>query len=151
MKKIVINACYGGFSLSPEACLWLYEKGYRGEENNKFAYPINERYKSEKDEDEFFGKKKAITKWREYLAKGKAAKRESIFLTVFSPCEQFVLGVREIPRDNALLIECVETLGKDADGACAQLKIVSIPDDIQWEIDEYDGYESVDEVHRTWG
>jgi len=58
--------------------------------------------------------------------------------------------LRDIPRDDSLLIQVVEELGVDANGGCASLKIVEIPDDIDWEIDEYDGNESIDEKHRTW-
>ena len=32
----------------------------------------------------------------------------------------------------------------------AELKIVEVPDDVVWEIDEYDGLESISEVHRRW-
>ena len=35
-------------------------------------------------------------------------------------------------------------------GSHAQLKIVEIPNNIKWEIAEYDGHEWVSEVHRTW-
>lgn len=37
-----------------------------------------------------------------------------------------------------------------ADGKCAELKIIEIPDDIEWEIEEYDGWEHVAEKHRVW-
>ena len=57
---------------------------------------------------------------------------------------------REIPRDDPALIKTVETLGKKADGNFARLKIVDIPDDVEWQIDEYDGLEWVAEQHRTW-
>jgi len=30
------------------------------------------------------------------------------------------------------------------------LKIVDIPDGVEWEIEEYDGMEWVAEKHRTW-
>ena len=29
-------------------------------------------------------------------------------------------------------------------------KIIEIPDDIEWEIDNYDGIESIHEKHRSW-
>ena len=32
----------------------------------------------------------------------------------------------------------------------AQLKIVEIPDDVKWIVEEYDGIELIAEVHRTW-
>lgn len=53
-------------------------------------------------------------------------------------------------RTDTKLIECIETLGKDASGKFAKLGIVEIPDDIDWEIEEYDGAECVSEKHRTW-
>ena len=53
-------------------------------------------------------------------------------------------------RTNPKLIEVVEKLGKKANGQCANLEVVEIPDGIDWEIDEYDGYEHVEEKHRRW-
>ena len=53
-------------------------------------------------------------------------------------------------RTDPKLIECVETLGHKADGYFAKLKVVEIPDDVEWEINDYDGIESVHEVHRVW-
>ena len=53
-------------------------------------------------------------------------------------------------RADHKLVECVETLGDIANGSCAKLKVVEIPDDVEWEIEEYDGIEWVAEVHRTW-
>jgi len=35
-------------------------------------------------------------------------------------------------------------------GWAAELKIVEVPDDVDWYIDEYDGKEWVAERHRTW-
>ena len=48
------------------------------------------------------------------------------------------------------LIEVIESLGNKADGFCANLKVVEIPDGIDWEIDEYDGLEKINEAHRSW-
>lgn len=56
----------------------------------------------------------------------------------------------DIPRDNVHLIQVVEELGNEASGSCANLKIVNIPDNIEWEISEYDGSEHIAEKHRTW-
>jgi len=58
---------------------------------------------------------------------------------------------RDIPRDDAALIQVVEELGDGANGSFAKLKIVEIPDDVLWQIEEYDGKEWVAEQHRTWG
>lgn len=57
----------------------------------------------------------------------------------------------EIPRNNPGLVAAVETLGsKEAGGMYAALKIVEIPDDVDWYIEEYDGKEWIAERHRTW-
>ena len=53
-------------------------------------------------------------------------------------------------RSNPALVKCVEALGKDASGELSSLKVVEIPDDVEWEINEYDGLESVVEKHRVW-
>lgn len=55
-----------------------------------------------------------------------------------------------ICRSDPVLIEVVERLDNLASGGYAQLKIVEIPDNVEWEIEEYDGIEWVAEVHRTW-
>ena len=53
-------------------------------------------------------------------------------------------------RTNPDLIKCVETLGDRANGSFANLKVVEIPDGVDWEITDYDGLEKVEEVHRIW-
>lgn len=88
--KVVINRCFGGFSLSEKA----YE--FLGLEWDGYGYKYN--------------------------------------------------GNRTDPK----LVECVETLGVEADGIFAELKVVEIPEDVEWEIDYYDGLESIHEVHRVW-
>ena len=56
----------------------------------------------------------------------------------------------EEDRTNTELVRVVEKLGDCASGELAQLKVVEIPDDIEWEIGEYDGAEHIAEKHRTW-
>lgn len=56
----------------------------------------------------------------------------------------------EMQRDDPVLIKIVEDLGAEANGSYAKLKVVEIPDDVDWAIDEYDGKERVAEKHRTW-
>ena len=53
-------------------------------------------------------------------------------------------------RSNKLLIQVIEELGKEADGSFAKLKIVEVPDDVKWRIQEYDGIEWIAERYRTW-
>jgi len=57
-----------------------------------------------------------------------------------------------IPRDDPILIKVIETIGlQDSSGQFAELKIVEIPYDVNWELGEYDGIEWIAEAHRTWG
>ena len=56
----------------------------------------------------------------------------------------------EIKRNDPILVEIVEQLGEAADGNYAELKVVEIPDDVEWGIEEYDGDEYIAEKHRTW-
>jgi hypothetical protein len=57
---------------------------------------------------------------------------------------------RDIPRNDKDLVEIVESLGNLANGFCASLRIVEIPDGVEWHISEYDGIEHIAENHRTW-
>jgi hypothetical protein len=56
----------------------------------------------------------------------------------------------EFERDDPALVQAVEELKEKANGPHADLKVVSIPDDVQWYVHEYDGAESIHEEHRIW-
>ncbi len=55
-----------------------------------------------------------------------------------------------IPRDDEHLIAVVELMGRAANTRFSELKIVEIPDDVNWYVEEYDGREWVAERHQTW-
>lgn len=56
-----------------------------------------------------------------------------------------------IYRGNPLLLEYIDQFGGEAaSGLYAKLKVVEIPDDVEWVIEEHAGYEHIAEVHRTW-
>jgi hypothetical protein len=57
---------------------------------------------------------------------------------------------RTVNRDDPALVSVVNELGTAANGSFAELKVVTIPADVDWIIDEYDGCEWVSERHRTW-
>lgn len=56
----------------------------------------------------------------------------------------------DIPRDDPMLVKVVYELGSDAYGGYAKLKVVEVPGNVEWQIEEHDGNEWVAEVHRTW-
>ena len=57
---------------------------------------------------------------------------------------------KDIPRDCPVLIALVEEMGERANSCYSRLAVVEIPDDVEWQIEEYDGTEWVAEKHRTW-
>lgn len=56
----------------------------------------------------------------------------------------------DIPRDCPVLVAMVEEQGTTINTSYSDLRIVEIPDDVNWYISEYDGREHVAERHRTW-
>lgn len=101
--KIVINSCFGGFSLSKP----VYDE--LGIEWDDFGYLRNKDL-------------------------GISSENHNAY--------------RSDPR----LILAIEKVGIEKSGGfCAKLSIVDIPEGISWVIDDYDGCETVEEVHRSWG
>ena len=56
----------------------------------------------------------------------------------------------DIPRNCPVLVSIVEEQGVAINTSYSDLRIVEIPDDVDWYIEEYDGREHVAERHRTW-
>lgn len=53
-------------------------------------------------------------------------------------------------RNDPILVKVVETLGEEANDEYSSLKVVEIPDDVDFYIDDYDGMETIEECHRSW-
>jgi len=57
----------------------------------------------------------------------------------------------DIERNDPILLQVIDQLGIDeCEGRHSDLKVVEVPDGVEWEISEYDGKEHVAECHRTW-
>ena len=56
----------------------------------------------------------------------------------------------DIKRDDPDLVAVVKELGERANGDCASLRVVEVPANVDWTIEEYDGRESVEEFHRSF-
>jgi hypothetical protein len=68
---------------------------------------------------------------------------------VISPSESRLVE-DNITRTNKVLISLIEELGEEANTMYSRYVIVDIPDNVEWEIEEYDGLEWVSEKHRIW-
>ncbi len=55
-----------------------------------------------------------------------------------------------IDRTDPVLIAVVEEMGMLANGVYAQLVVADIPDNVEWEIQAYDGSETIVEKHRIF-
>lgn len=131
--EIVVNKRYGRFGLSRKAIrMYLEAQG-----KDAFFYRGITGYKEIDDEspDSFFCH--TVTK-----DLGDVATQEEISAHYFSDSD--------IPRDDAHLVRVVKSLGDEANGRCARLQVVEIPDGVSWMIDGYDGMESIHEQHRAW-
>ena len=143
--KVVINKQYGGFSLSPKAMAEFYER------KGKKVYFYEQTKYSFRDGKELFVKVSA-DKGDNFLING-------LFVDLGESFEEFPednendiwADSRPEKRDDPDLIATVEKLGSDADGACATLSIVEIPDGTDYIVEEYDGMEWIAERHNTWG
>lgn len=141
--KIVKNSCFGGFGLSEKAYERLIELGVPVKAYEKQERGKDGLYKPSKDEGTFViydrdlddetkigisMRKLGGRYWDSYLDRTN--------------------------RDNPLLVQVVEELGgghrTGASGQFAELEVVEIPDGIEYEIDDYDGVETIREAHRTW-
>ena len=142
--KVVINKCYGGFSLSMEAqkaiaklknqTVYFYTTVY-----DHSGSTINRSFKRI-DKDPDVGTIFCVAQDLGETCLDKDLNKATH------------LGYdRDIDRSDPDLVKVVEKLGEKADGAYAKLKIIEIPDDITWEVHEYDGMERIEEMHQSWG
>jgi hypothetical protein len=142
MTKIVINACHGGFGLSHEGILAYLERSGQQvwvEVNEKYGKLIPFTYHLVSPENRVEG---TPDNWNDMTQDQRQAHHAAYSETVFYD--------RDLARDDPCLVQVVEQLGAVASGRHAELKIVDVPDDVNWYIEEYDGAEWVAERHRTW-
>ena len=135
--KVVINTCYGGFTLSEKAVQMYVDrkelKFYTASKNGIILYytiPVEEYEKELAEEIRMYNEKSKD--YRGYIS------------------NRHRWNLHNIKRNDLILVKLVEELGDDANGEYAKLKVVEIPDDIEYIIEEYDGCEHIAEKHRTW-
>lgn len=118
---VVINGCYGGFGLSHDAIMAYAER-------------------------------KGITLYAD--GQGESTHYYTVPVAIYKgadrPEDGWYFSSHDVARDDTDLVAVVQALGESASGTYAQLRVVEIPDGIDYTIDEYDGIEHIAERHRTW-
>jgi hypothetical protein len=141
--KIVINRKHGGFGLSDEAVQRYIDlngvKLYKHvdeqlEYRPSYYYVPYEEYRKTRFNDS------TKTEWE----------GEEDGVGRYKDSNNLCWSYYDIKRNDPALVQTVEELGSKANGWAAELKVVDIPDDVEWLIEEYDGLEWVAEKHRTW-
>ena len=127
--KIARNGCYGGFGLSFDAVLEILRrkgKSFRIMKGWKNPIDVTGKYESN-----------MFDTYDCYIvADGQTYTQYS-----FSGDDK---------RTDPELISVIEDWGVAANGSCSKLEVVEIPDDVNWKISDYDGLETIEEVHRSW-
>ena len=124
--KLVVNRCHGSFGLSDAAYERMIELGIEAVEYTR---------------DKSWNDKKVIFDNR--IASGSC--------TLFNGCNYWdAWTLHHENRSDKILVQAVEELGDKASNLLSDLVVVEVPDDVEFFIDDYDGFETVRENHRTW-
>lgn len=148
MKKVILNKCYGYFSVSGVGYAKYCEKIGKP----CFMYKMS----FDQDLDKVTYTKKNIYEDRVGIF--------DIFLTKYigdvttrpnslihdKDIQDAIIDLDSDHREDPILIEVVEELGEDANDWCSQLKVVEIPDDLDYVIDNNDGIETLHQRVQTW-
>ena len=131
--KVVINTCFGGYSLSKKAIeLYIEKAGLKlfCHENRYYTIPYDQYKLLFDEEDRLFREK--IPDFKGYSS------------------NKYCWYSWSIERHNPILVSVIEELKELANGEYSTLKVIEIPDDIEYNIEDYDGSEHISEKHRTW-
>ena len=151
-REIIINACYGGYSLSPIAVRKLAIK--KGKNCYFFIYDLDKKI--------YYRvciKDLIIRKYFPWFAfsvnnpndyKLNQADTDGLYKEANKRADEIYLDDRPSDRSDPDLLAVVKKLGRKANGRFAKLKIVNIPDDVKFEIEDDDGFEHIAEIHRVW-
>ncbi len=149
MREIVINTCYGGFGLSHKGVMRYAElKGLK-------LYPwvddiVKKVYGADVSLDDALLVHYTTVPQEEYETIRAEESKKPIIVDRFEKSNKLYFSGRGIPRDDPDLIKVIKELGKEANGKHAELKVVKIPNKVEFTIEEYDGVEWIAEKHRGW-
>lgn len=142
MTEVVINDCFGGFSLSVLAQVELARR------QGKKAFVYSRKQGNYNFDGPYY---KTDENAPGYMPCVTSKDYGPILDNIDKAYEdETIVESRPDNRNDPDLVAVVKELGEKANGAHANLKIVSVPDDVAWHIEEYDGAEHVAENHRKW-
>lgn len=143
--KVVVNKCYGGFGLSHEALfkyaerkgltLCAYDRDWENDTSRDYFNRV--------DVSDANPHRSPI-----YVTKdvGERLHNDEFNLAI----KDCYFSIHDFDRSDPDLVWVVENMGEKVNSRYSSLAIVEIPNDVEFEIEEYDGNEWVAEVHRTW-
>lgn len=137
--KIAINKCYGGFTLSDKAIeMIMKRKGLKCYRYKQTKFDHSDGVDEYTRLDDY-----SPSSFIRYCTVDLGEKVEKI------PYEN-LWYYEELERTDDDLISVIEELGDEASGTYGRVVVIEIPNDVDWEIDDYDGWESIHEKHRVW-
>jgi len=155
--KVLVNKCYGGYGFSNEAHS-LYAKKI-----GKECYFYDSSYDKDRDimpykvsegkglcvfaftvptVDELNEKLGYAKPWHKMTSK---ERKENSDLY-----DSLAININDLNRTDKTLISVVEELGKKANSQFSDIRIIDIPDGMEYEISDYDGIETIHEIHQSW-
>lgn len=140
--KVAINRCYGGFNLSDKAIeMIMRRKGL-----NCYRYKQT-KYSFQDGKNEYTKISASDVQKNDIMLHYSATDLGDTIETI--PKGGFWY-YGNLDRTDEDMIGVIEEIGSEADGICGEIKIVEIPDGVEWEVDNYDGMESIHEAHSVW-
>jgi hypothetical protein len=160
-KKVVINRCYGGFAIN-KACLFKLAEIKGLTLYPEVQFPDGHSTDSQSTDGHSTDLDWNTTYWtvpesnphRQFASKiqknwHKASSDDKVKSNKI--CIDLTLYSSPSNREDPDLIKAIESLGCiEASGRFALLKIVEIPDNITYLIEEKNGLETIHESHRIW-
>lgn len=139
-QKIVINRCFGGFGLSNEAYEWLLAHGI----------PLKKYVEQKQDPETGRYLPEPLNGGEVIFDRRQSEDRLMQSLERLTKTRYWDGWTRE-SRTHPLLVQVVEELGSErASGCLAKLAVVEVPAGVEWEIEDYDGLETIHEKHKSW-
>lgn len=146
--KVVINKCFGGFGLSEAAYEKLIEWGV----------PVRKYVEQQRDEKTGLYLKEPLNDGEVIFDRELTPPEADSFSALYHKYKgksrlssRYWDGWTKENRSHPLVVRLVEEMGRAASGEFADLKVVDVPDGVEWTVEEYDGNEHIAEAHATWG